>query len=1767
MGTQRDSVRRAMDPREIEALVQRLVANPHDQEALAYAHQAGASDPKGYAILLERVGTNTQDPAYASHWLSEAANVWSIALGDAHSAARVLMLAIEKDPTQEVAADRLAQLYRERGEHRSLAALLERRVKAMAPLAVQNQEIRTRVATLCEELGRLWSEPPLAQPKKALEHFRRTIEFDPRNMLAIYSAREIYKQLRLWAEAIPLFDMEQALVDDPERKAALYRDESMVRREAGDGAGATQVLRHARHYQPEDPALMQELGSLVLDRIKNGEVVSAEDRAESAALFVSMAESYGGEHGVAYSIAALEAEPGNDRAIQLAAYFGNATGQTAELPARWSKYLEVNPNGPMAEEARVGLAAAGGYTAPPESALPSMPDSQGGSGRQSDPMQAFPMTPESSAEQPLPHAPEEPAQDSGNAVQSMPSSPEQVAGLLDAASQAASKGNKAGALSKYKEVLVIEPANPEGLAWVKDHYRQKRMYGDLKEVLTNAARYAHGDERKGIWRDLAGLCEQQLRDMDGAIYAFKQLLALDRSETSAAEALRRLLEKSSRWDELATLLEEEAMSEPDVETKMALEKKLAQLHETKRKDVVAAGEAWSRIANLTPDDEQAVWTAVKLFEKGDRLDFAAQTISDNVASIEDVVAKSKLLLRLAEIREESGDFTQAADVFAEAAVLTENAKTWEQAQKLYEKAQRWLDAAHALDQQAELSGEPKVQADLYARAAQLIEHAGDADMSLLKWEQACQLDPTQDTFAEALEARYQQLERFADIALLLVNRAEHSADKEKRVGYRRRAAKIQREQLDNMELARETLLKLLEDGDDEEALLLLANDAEEREDFFETVELLKRLEGTLQESSRKTEVLMREATLLAQRIEDPEGAIARYERLLAELDPKHRGALEALAALEEQRANYKGAAGALERLVPTLEGEEKTEIACKLATMYEEQLSDDRGAIRAWEIVVANDEEDFNAVSRLCDLCKKVEDWTRTAQLMRLEIEVEGDDEEISAMSRELAQILAEKLEKGDEALAVLQGPADVGDVPCQQAYITLGDSLGWHGIVATKLVIWNENRPLSPERNEGMRAAFDRFLKVGRHEEAARVAIDLARSKGADEQLARELEGLAKQSNNLDALETAHDLLVAPMNGLERAEELVRQAEVRVEVGVDRVDAIQHGELGLASISPEEAEELLNRLAAMADTDAGAIDVFERQVMRAKNPSDRIRAFARAAQVASQRNSNDRAKSFFDMALAGGVHDDILETLEQAASEADGENSTQMRSLLAEAFSTGGQGARDGGRTRCSLLRRAAHLAQNDLGDTDRAFRWMGDALCTHVDQTTLDALEALGQQIGDMKRVESTLSRALSEVFDGPLVRQLLAARAHIRRDCVQDREGAAQDLKKLHDLSPSDADVMDELSTLLTELGDYRGMVQVLEDQILRGKNQSARAELARRVAQLWEEHLADPREAADAWRRVLRMKSGDPEAQAGLERAKTNMLKKPDPVTANALSPLAPLPVANHPASSAKTPVAAVVPMDPDATSPGLSLPEIAAKDADSTTSSSTASVPSGDHGSGNQVANSEPNMVPTPLASPVEEYQAPGYDLPPPTSFGMGDTGAPPPAPLDISSFSGTADSGPIAKRPSTRPPPPPPPRTSSPPSPRTGFSGAPPPVPGMFGGRGSVRPSTPGLRSSDDETTVSQNVEVLARSMEETDPDVMTTPGATFPLSESQGNAIFKNEEPLAAPASWPVEPVAQTFATEEIEAIDDDEIEDVDDAELIEEIEEIDDDKTPPRL
>src|ERR1700678_612260 len=488
-----------MDPSQVDALVHRLLTNPHDEDALAHAHQAGTTDPKSYALLLERVGVETRDPGYASHWVSEAANVWSTTLGDAHRAARVLMQAIDRDPTQRVAADRLGQLYREKGDVRALVALLERRAKALSAVAPLSPEIRDDLRGMYEELGRLWQDN-LQQPKKGQENFRRAQELaqDPGD------AVELLERLRAEADA---------------------------QRASGDLAASTATLGRARELDPRDVVLQQQYAAAVVDRTAGREWVSEAERTTASGLLAGLAETYDGEHGLAYSAAALDIDPGHDRALQLYAYYAQLLQRDEDVPLRYLAYIGVNPGGAMAADARWILA--GSYEAAGEAdhAIQIL-----------EPLRAL-NDHEATAKlrelydqigRRMPS--ESPAADPGSqtlanattlasthaegrgAGRRAAQNAQRAIAALDAAQAFVQAGKRPDAFKKYREVLEIDPAHPEAFAWVEDYLRTKRDYPSLRDVLVNALR-ATGestDTRRDRLRELAGLCEGNRRDIHGA---------------------------------------------------------------------------------------------------------------------------------------------------------------------------------------------------------------------------------------------------------------------------------------------------------------------------------------------------------------------------------------------------------------------------------------------------------------------------------------------------------------------------------------------------------------------------------------------------------------------------------------------------------------------------------------------------------------------------------------------------------------------------------------------------------------------------------------------------------------------------------------------------------------------------------------------------------------------------------------------------------------------------------------------------------------------------------------------------------------------------------------------------------------------------------------------------------------------------------------------------------------------------------------------------
>ena len=669
----------------------------------------------------------------------------------------------------------------------------------------------------------------------------------------------------------------------------------------------------------------------------------------------------------------------------------------------------------------------------------------------------------------------------------------------------------------------------------------------------------------------------------------------------------------------------------------------------------------------------------------------------------------------------------------------------------------------------------------------------------MKLEQAGDLDPTTDEYATQLVDRYTRRRAGTSSCSSSLKRGDA------RVDPRRRSASLRtpggdalrrRSSATRKRRARQWL-KVLEDGDDARRSRSSSTTRSSASDHTEAATSSGASAALADDNAEKAASRCARRSSSPSGVGDVDSAIARYERIA------HGPRPDAAASRSRPIADLAGGARATRRRRRRARARAQARrrrrgarpIATRLAQPLRASSTIRRSAIRALDIVRKADPEDFDALARLCELCEKTEQWDRVAELLAQRIEVEADEDEASAMTAQLADILADKLDRGDEALAALTELADQGDAGVREAYVELGDRLGWKGIVATKLVDWWLEATPGPRAHRAACAARS-SASSSRPQPGRRARRDGDRALEGGRPRARRAARGARDQDRATTTRSPSPTISsrASSPAPARATELVRQAEVRVNAG----DAARSRRCSTArpdstSVPAAEAEPLLERLALLAEKPGDVIDLYERQVSRCKAPADRTRALARAAQVAGRSAASSNARAASSSSPSPARPPTRRSRCWKAARDGDGddERRREAASPLAEALAAGGQGARDGGRTRGALLRRAARWPTAICVDLDKAFGWLGDALIAHVDDASRSTRSRRSAaRSTTLARAEATLTHALTEVFDGPLVRQLLARRAkHAPRRSSDDKPGAAADLKKLHDLSPTD------------------------------------------------------------------------------------------------------------------------------------------------------------------------------------------------------------------------------------------------------------------------------------------------------------------------------------------------------------------------------------------
>ncbi|HVR01060.1 MAG TPA: tetratricopeptide repeat protein [Polyangia bacterium] len=487
------------------------------------------------------------------------------------------------------------------------------------------------------------------------------------------------------------------------------------------------------------------------------------------------------------------------------------------------------------------------------------------------------------------------------------------------------------AVEHLRTVLEESPADREALAALDAIFTRDERHADLLEVLDDrAAGETSADARDALALRAARLTEVELGDVEAGIARYRKILGASPQHAGARDALATIargadyrlpaiaalepvLRAARDWTGVVELLELRLAAEDAAAERIATLAEIARIEETARRDVGRAFDAWARA--LT---EEATASAPR--EALERLaaatgDFAglARVYAERIDATFDASLQRALAMRLAELHENQlADLSKAADYLRQALSLPgDEAIVLAALERVLRRQDAHAELGEILGREAEVAADSMAQAEFLAALGELrLRALDDAEGALAAFRDALERNPG--------------------------HRAAHGA-----------------------------LVELLERQETREgALEILEPLAEARGDNEELLGLYEFRVGLRDDAAERAHWLRKIAEICDARLGDATRALDALGRALKE-EPMPGGALDDLERIAAAAGVPHEGAARIEAVLGAAAADAARELALRAARLYEVAPADPAGAERLYQLVLASDAENVDALSAL----------------------------------------------------------------------------------------------------------------------------------------------------------------------------------------------------------------------------------------------------------------------------------------------------------------------------------------------------------------------------------------------------------------------------------------------------------------------------------------------------------------------------------------------------------------------------------------------------------------------------------------------------------------------------------------------------------------------------------------------------------------------------------------------------------------------------------
>ena len=1459
-----------------DQLIARLRAQPDDAAAFSalrtHYHQIG--DFASLANLIEGWASRHTDAAAAATALTEAGELVHRYLGDQRRAAALYEQALGRRPSHDDAAVRLEALLQEANDPARLAAMLERRGLALAQTGADARVL----ARIHLKTGQVWHQA-LGRPDKAVGFYRKAFEADPSLVPAIYGAREVYKAAGNLKAAASLYEMEARAEPDPTRRVALLRELAQLRADSlSDLDGGLAALEVALTQAPGDLSVLHETATLLLRRAQSArDPRSAEgDRRRAADALYQMAQVVPAEHGVAYCEAALDAVPGHDGALELLERLAESEGRPELLPLRWVGYLSTAGDAEGADERRWKLGEAYLAAGQVEDAIVCFEPLLGrGDARAAEALIA--LYREVGRDADVPAALEVVAA-ALPPEQRLPRLEEMVAAL-------AADGRLDEAAARAREILALAPADAEALARVEAELAKAEDFVGMRALWLNATRdpNATPSAQKDWLARAARVSEAQLDDAATALGCWRAAAELDPGDAGIRNSLARALERAEAWDELVALLEGEALATANPEAKVAVQRRLADIHTTRRGDLDSAIAALRVARDLAPNEDAVSDALLDAFLAAGYDADAMPLLRARIDRAPGAAERAPLLRLLAHRLEEAlGD--DEGSYQACTRLLDDDPgdlETLDRMERIDVRGEQWDRLLTTLAYRADVTPEPQ-RAAVLARMGEIADQElSDLDRAAEYFANALDLMPDDGLVLDNLCDVYDRAGRYRDLVTLLRGRAELEQNPQLKAELYRRIARTLKERVVSDDGAAEAWTRVLEAGEDVEALRALEAHASREGHDEEQAELLGRLAAIVDEADERRSLMLQRAGILAELLGDHAEAMIVLRNLLDTVAPTHVPAMHELGRIAEAANDRATVAEALEReLAVTEDAGLRLPIAQRLADLYEGELADPAKAARALAAWSDADPESVPCLERRRAVLEDLERWPELRQTLDGLAHLSPDPAVAADYTRQAATLSAHRLDDFEGAWGRLSPAVREDDAEAGALLRTLCEQAQQGERIADLYVRMAQatNDPDAQKRR--WRDASNVYASVlkdahrGLEAMLRALALDLG-----DEEILSAVEDLVETQAAWPRLAQVYEKIVKAAEGPEaKAALLMRHATLLDERAGDASEALDRV-LRAASLVPNDDRALARaeELAVRAERGDELLYVYDRRKQSADSDEARLDAILRAVRLLDDKLlDRERAMTYVAQGIALATRaDELFDEVERTARGMDqahpehGERAA-LNGLVG-LYRRLAESAGESPSEASLLLARAATILEAELGEVSQAYSCLKRATTLlSNDATTLDELTRLAGETARLDELAAHLGHLVDEALDSATATALLARRGQLLEEELGRLDEAAEVYRQLRLLNKDDPEASTRLRSCLHRAGKHQDLLLVLDQELARTRDLDQRLELEREVARTWDSELDNRWEAIDAWQRVLTLAPEDTEAKEALER---------------------------------------------------------------------------------------------------------------------------------------------------------------------------------------------------------------------------------------------------------------------------------------------------------